>query len=45
VAVVGPANGVFPGAIRVSAPRGGERALLFSAIEALSAASAWSVAG
>ncbi len=45
VAVLGPANGLFPGAVRVSAPRAGERALLFSAIEALSAASGWSVAG
>lgn len=45
VAVVGPANGVFPGAVRVSAPRGGERTLFFSAVEARSSASAWSAAG
>lgn len=45
VAHLGPANGLFPGAVRVSAPRGGERPLLFSAVEALSSASGWSVAG
>ena len=44
VAVLGPPS-VVPGAIRVSAPRAGERATFFTAIEALTSAPAWSAAG